>query len=508
MTPSVFIASVYDNNHPLFAVLLEADGIHNVVNSKTGWKCFPIHKANIESITAKFKNPDEFNFHIFHFAGHAFDKYLQLNDALGSIDELENMTKTANYLVHTEGLATILTAAQHNLKLVFLNGCSTEKQVEIFKNAGIPAIIYTNYALKDSLGVRFAKKFYDAFFNSPNTLEAAFNFAKGDVEGMKDNLQGGWTDKDLEDSMTRGGLKLTPPGKPLYSLDAPDELKQQKLSDWAKTAGMTAPPKPDIPTIKEPDHKALLCNRKQQTDEFMDALAAMTQDPPPPLPLFFFIHDLIPASPQRLCERLFKVEQTEFIKNRKLKPDLIEWRPVHLPDSRHWQDDNICFERLKEIYSTITSFDTGLSLKSDKVLLVHHDLNKLYIDWSDDLRRLLNIYVGNFSQTIAAELSARVAVFFSVGYFDKNSPFKAFFDNLSQTHQGRVYNFTDMPDVTAMDVYNWLTRVFEDRIDAPTINEIIQEYPSVQQGVPMDSAVKILYKIVDKYNQNLQAKNG
>jgi len=96
---------------------------------------------------------------IFHYGGHAESNYLLFED------------QEAN----AEGVAQLL-ALQSNLKLVFLNGCSTLDQVKLLFDLGIPAVIATSVPIADPS----AKAFSDAFYNalaSNHTIEESFKIA-------------------------------------------------------------------------------------------------------------------------------------------------------------------------------------------------------------------------------------------------------------------------------------------------------------------------------------------
>ncbi|MGB4846622.1 MAG: AAA family ATPase, partial [Saprospiraceae bacterium] len=100
---------------------------------------------------------------IFHYGGHADSYSLLLESASGA-------TATA----HSEGLVNFL-AKQKSLKLVFLNGCSSQKQSEELIAAGLPAVIGTSQSINDTVATGLASRFY-----------------KGMSAGM--NVERAWTD--------------------------------------------------------------------------------------------------------------------------------------------------------------------------------------------------------------------------------------------------------------------------------------------------------------------------
>ena len=101
---------------------------------------------------------------LFHYGGHAGGAALRLEDA------------DAN----AKGIARLL-AEQQNLKLVFLNGCSTRGQVETLFAAGVKAVVATSTPIADPKAKDFAVAFYDALANK-RTIRRAFDIAKGVLE--------------------------------------------------------------------------------------------------------------------------------------------------------------------------------------------------------------------------------------------------------------------------------------------------------------------------------------
>ncbi|MBK7337849.1 MAG: CHAT domain-containing protein [Saprospirales bacterium] len=65
---------------------------------------------------------------------------------------------------------------QKDLKLVFLNGCSSKAQVEVLFEHGVKAVIATNSRVKDNKSRIFAEYFYKAFATG-KTIREAFDSA-------------------------------------------------------------------------------------------------------------------------------------------------------------------------------------------------------------------------------------------------------------------------------------------------------------------------------------------
>ena len=106
---------------------------------------------------------------IFHYGGHASGDALVLEDAEGGKE-----------IAGAEGLASFL-GKQKNLRLVFLNGCSTLGQVELLLESGVKAVIATSTAINDQMAVEFAEQFYLSLANDVS-IHQAFNEAKSFID--------------------------------------------------------------------------------------------------------------------------------------------------------------------------------------------------------------------------------------------------------------------------------------------------------------------------------------
>ena len=114
---------------------------------------------------------------IFHFGGHADEGQVLLDSHLGA---------TA---VESKGLASLL-GRRRNLKLVFLNGCSTRPQVQLLLDAGVRAVIATARPIDDRAACDVAVAFYEALTAGGEavpaggrSLRAAFDAACAYVVG-------------------------------------------------------------------------------------------------------------------------------------------------------------------------------------------------------------------------------------------------------------------------------------------------------------------------------------
>lgn len=107
---------------------------------------------------------------IFHYAGHAGDSYLQLQDDAG--EEKQASVK---------GLAQLL-GRQPALQLVFLNGCATRGWIEHLFQAGVKAVVATTVKIDDRQATDFAEQFYRALAAGRQSIKNAFETAKNFLE--------------------------------------------------------------------------------------------------------------------------------------------------------------------------------------------------------------------------------------------------------------------------------------------------------------------------------------
>jgi WD40 repeat protein len=115
---------------------------------------------------------------IFHFGGHA-----------GSGALLFESPEGAPRLAHAAGLARFL-GEQRGLALVFLNGCSTQGQVQGLLAAGVPVVIATSQAILDSVATELSARFYQALASGA-PLRAAFEEATAAVQALTGDLPAG-----------------------------------------------------------------------------------------------------------------------------------------------------------------------------------------------------------------------------------------------------------------------------------------------------------------------------
>lgn len=169
----LFFAFANDSANPLATLKDEADELFRLLSPGQlkghyvlVFESFATREKLVDSLS---KYNDQIA--LFHYSGHARP------DALA----------TAGELSHAEGIAHLLGQCP-NLKLAFLNGCSTQGQVNQLWEKGVPGILATSAPVEDTTATRFSSRFYQALSNQEN-LQSAFELAKGDMLTSTPGLQ-------------------------------------------------------------------------------------------------------------------------------------------------------------------------------------------------------------------------------------------------------------------------------------------------------------------------------
>lgn len=159
--PVIFLAFANDQDAHLPLLEAERKAIKGHLIPLANEQYFQLYDESTTSREDLIRYLSEFNDRvaIFHYGGHAESDQIMLTDG------------SAN----AGGVAQAL-ALQDNLKLVFLNGCSTYEQVKELLAQGIDAVIATSVPVGDSSAMEFADVFYKALATQ-HSLEEAFRLS-------------------------------------------------------------------------------------------------------------------------------------------------------------------------------------------------------------------------------------------------------------------------------------------------------------------------------------------
>ena len=175
----------------------------------------PVVDATSDEVTARLQE-DRFRDRvaIVHFGGHADSYHLVFETRAGQPDPSR-----------AEAFAELL-GQQRGVSLVFLNGCSTGRQVEALHRAGISAVIATSRAIADDRARAFAKVFYRGLAGGA-TLRVAFNEAAATTrEGIDPPYRELFVDGVADDLLDEvpWTLSIRPGAEETEEWNLPDEV--------------------------------------------------------------------------------------------------------------------------------------------------------------------------------------------------------------------------------------------------------------------------------------------
>jgi len=157
-TPAILLMFANQQDAHLQMLKEESKKIDRVLSrhdDKGTIKVFREESATVDDLNnalSRFEN----RVAIFHYAGHADGGSLRFEKGDG----------------YATGIAELL-GRLPNLKLVFLNGCSTQEQVDYLLENGVKAVIATAVPINDEKAVLFAENFYRSLSNF-HSIESAF----------------------------------------------------------------------------------------------------------------------------------------------------------------------------------------------------------------------------------------------------------------------------------------------------------------------------------------------
>jgi len=216
-TPVAFLAFANDPDAPLKQLERESAQVFDALSELNRNDFVRIHREEIadsEKIFARLLSFKD-RVAIFHYGGHADGTTLRLEGGAA----------------HARGLAGLL-GEQANLKLVFLNGCSTDAQVGTLLDAGVKAVIATSVPIGDTTATEFATRFYEALANR-RTIEGAFELALAFLRTTSASAPGAGVVLHRGEDSSRGTQFLGPSSWALHVQESfRDEVLNWKLPQY------------------------------------------------------------------------------------------------------------------------------------------------------------------------------------------------------------------------------------------------------------------------------------
>ena len=209
---TILIITANDPNDRLAALAKEGNAIQYALNQvpRKNYNVVPLSEATTEEIIKELDVPNR-EIEILHYAGHADNALLRLND----VD------------ADAQALARKLTP-MNTVKLVFINGCSSGGQVRFFHQANIPFVIATAKPINDAEAAWVAREFYK-YFCLGRSVRAAFAEVMSNAAFSKQNIafvnvRGIGCPEDLNDAAFAWGIYEREGGEnPDYFLPLVDE---------------------------------------------------------------------------------------------------------------------------------------------------------------------------------------------------------------------------------------------------------------------------------------------
>jgi hypothetical protein len=155
----IFLAYANSEQSPLATLREEDAAVNKTLANRAGAGHFLIRRESFATIPdiAYYLTKDQAELVLFSYSGHAGHSELLLGDGPANAN----------------GIAQMLGRCP-KLKLVLLNGCSTQGQVKALLDAGVPAVIATNAPVGDRAATQFAITFFQALSDHCRTIGQAF----------------------------------------------------------------------------------------------------------------------------------------------------------------------------------------------------------------------------------------------------------------------------------------------------------------------------------------------
>ncbi len=159
------LAFANSRSEPLLTLHEEDTALYKLLSPRQLRQHYILHRdsyATIDSVSQSIAQSRD-QLRIFLYSGHAGRDSLMLEGESA----------------HAKGVAHLLGQCR-NLKLVFLNGCSTYDQVQGLLAMGVPAVLATSAPVDDRTAMEFSLRFFQAL-NDQSSIQEAFELAKGEL---------------------------------------------------------------------------------------------------------------------------------------------------------------------------------------------------------------------------------------------------------------------------------------------------------------------------------------
>jgi|GEM_PF-1796615 len=428
---------------------------------------------------------------VFHYGGHADSYRLLLETDGGGVQ-----------IAHSEGLARFL-SNQNTLKLVFLNGCSTQDQADDLRNAGIPNVIATSRVIDDKIARRFAIRFYKGL-GSYSQAQNAFEDAESEIITLtgSQNFRMLYWDKAAE----------TPPQEFPWHFYS-DEQGAWRLNPQ-HSKGVVVDPQ--TPKAKIGEYAHVLCNRYKQVDEFESRYLTIPEDRRQPQ--VYIIHGHRRQQHESLIARFI---YEHIGKKTYVKPLEVKWpfkgqvqNLLKIRLLEQLEGSESLQKKAEQIKATDILRYTSLSGRQS--IIVQHNIPGEY--WNKTTGDLIKWYIGNFWNVLNSEFDTpQFYIFLNVFYSEeleggswfnrllsskyyKDSIIKEL-ENIATSCEDNCSLLTELHGVKKHHVEDWLITTNLNEIDefSDLANKIFRRNPQNKTSMFMAEVERDLKKALTSF---------
>lgn len=501
----------------------ERNELQEILNANNLYACEVLSEANINRIIQSLRKYKK-AIQVFHYSGHAFEQGLELNERGGQ-----------NRVAFVDGMANLIELLG-GVKMVFLNGCYTEKQIDKYHQAGVSIVIGTTYYVKDEVAREFSESFYRNWIGG-ETVRVAFEIAKSKLKIKYAHPQQ-YLHTHPETGQTWRELDWKEQPSPAATIDpymlsfVKAEDQEAKAEDWAREyqhKQQADPYASKFPTAKPKafhPHIFQRCDRKAQMKAFEQCLlkqraAAIHQ------PHFFFVYGPLEELPDSFVYNIKTYLLPELLKpdkgNIQIAHEKIEFpekgdvtdkeKAEELPEKEAFkQSFYIAFTQLQGYFrkklgisslrQVIVPNILSMFPRKVDVVIIEHQI--VMSQWYSEMGKFMEAYMKNFWLHQFPEKGPQVIVIFSIVYEHPSAWYQKirFFHPVAKLEEGLMQVQRQVSACTILeelgkvhreDLIKWQRAYLAEEVG------LIEEVFANERLLSMKMVQKKLKPIVDRY---------
>ncbi|MEM7511114.1 MAG: hypothetical protein AAF388_09295 [Bacteroidota bacterium] len=440
---------------------------------------------------------------IFHYSGHAFGEGLSLKD-------VEGKERTA----FVSGTASLVNFYK-KVKLVFLNGCSTRKQINFFQDTpNPPVVIATTRPVRDEVAAYFSEAFYESFVSQGMSVQASYEKAKGLLEANFGDP------KQIYRTLIFDKKSLEEDAFDPYILESKDKtLLHKTLKDWKEEIGRLG----GSQSQEIAEDAYLSCNRYTQCQDFKEALEELL-DAEKAYPLGVFIQGPSEERGHKLIERFVSHEIPGLLSTHPATSGVeAVWFEIDFPKAVDFERERekskrasrkpfqgpmkVLMDNLRKETGCFDATDLLEAQGSQSLICLEHRIQLQ--NWEADMKGFIQHYLEEVWANVLEGSSPRLIVFFNLTYLKSEKGLGKFLPIFSSEHK-KVDNafqqihmqlsdstviLEKLQAVPAGEIDDWISDKLRDE---PTL---FQDRFSKQKSWSMARIEKILTEVIKGIRQ-------